>query len=313
MTQNHDNTVSRKGKHLTYSERCQIAILKKENYSNRQVADVLGCVPQTINNEIKRGTVTQLNRQNQNGKVYDYYHDVYDADAGQAAYEKNRLNCGRRPLWADTDAFIEWADDMMLLEKWSPDVVVGFARKHELFDPAIIPGTTTLYQWIDRGIMKTKNMDLLEKLSRKPKSSRHGNRPNKRVLGKSIEERPEAADTLRGHSEAGREGCRIGQPSGPTAERTGWCVLRPAVQDGYLGQRLGVRGTARCLAGCGKHLLQPPLCFLGARDERKPTQADSPFHPQGQPNRQRERKPNLADSALDERLPAKDFGLCNAA
>ena len=38
MTQNHDNTVSRKGKHLTYSERCQIAILKKENYSNRQVA-----------------------------------------------------------------------------------------------------------------------------------------------------------------------------------------------------------------------------------------------------------------------------------
>ncbi|OTO49645.1 hypothetical protein A5874_002079, partial [Enterococcus faecium] len=102
-------------------------------------------------------------------------------------------------------------------------------------------------------------------------------------------------------------------PSGPTAERTGWCVLRPAVQDGYLGQRLGVRGTARCLAGCGKHLLQPPLCFLGARDERKPTQADSPFHPQGQPNRQRERKPNLADSALDERLPAKDFGLCNAA
>ena len=139
MTQNHDNTVSRKGKHLTYSERCQIAILKKENYSNRQVADVLGCVPQTINNEIKRGTVTQLNRQNQNGKVYDYYHDVYDADAGQAAYEKNRLNCGRRPLWADTDAFIEWADDMMLLEKWSPDVVVGFARKHEFVRPGHYP------------------------------------------------------------------------------------------------------------------------------------------------------------------------------
>ena len=30
MTQNHDNTVSRKGKHLTYSERCQIAILKRK-------------------------------------------------------------------------------------------------------------------------------------------------------------------------------------------------------------------------------------------------------------------------------------------
>ena len=60
MTQTHDNTVSRKGKHLSYSERCQIAILKKEGYSNRQVAKVLGRVPQTINNEIDRGTITQL-------------------------------------------------------------------------------------------------------------------------------------------------------------------------------------------------------------------------------------------------------------
>ena len=159
MTQTHDNTVSRKGKHLSYSERCQIAILKKEGYSNRKVAKVLGRVPQTINNEITRGTVTQLKRQTQNGNVYDTYYSVYDADAGQAFYEKQRLNCGRRPKWANTDAFIDWADDKMLNEKWSPDVVVGFARKHELFDCAIIPGTTTLYQWIDRGIMRTKVSD----------------------------------------------------------------------------------------------------------------------------------------------------------
>ncbi|MFL2137191.1 IS30 family transposase, partial [Ruoffia sp. FAM 24228] len=111
-------------------------------------------------------------RQTQNGKVYDTYYSVYDADAGQAFYEKQRLNCGRRPKWANTNAFIDWADDKMLNEKWSPDVVVGFARKHALFDCAIIPGTTALYQWIDRGIMRTKNMDLLEKLSRKIKAGR---------------------------------------------------------------------------------------------------------------------------------------------
>lgn len=195
MTQDYDNTVSRKGKHLSYAERCQIAILKKENYSNRRVAEILGRVPQSINNEIKRGTIFQLKRQKQNGKVYDYYYTVYDPDVGQAAYEKKRLNCGRRPKWADTDVFIDWADEKMLLEGWSPDAVVGFARKHELFDTAIIPGNTTLYQWIDRGVMKTKNIDLLEKLSRKPKSSRRGNRSNKRILGKSIEERPEAVGT----------------------------------------------------------------------------------------------------------------------
>lgn len=190
MTQTYDNTVSRKGKHLSYSERCQIAILKKEGYSNRQVAKVLGRVPQTINNEIDRGTITQLKRQTQNGNVYDTYYSVYDADAGQAFYEKQRLNCGKRPKWANTNAFIDWADDKMLNEKWSPDVVVGIARKHALFDCAIIPGTTALYQWIDRGIMRTKNIDLLEKLSRKPKKISRGNRLNKRILGKSIDERP---------------------------------------------------------------------------------------------------------------------------
>ena len=97
MTQNYDNTVSGKGKRLSYSERCQIVILKKEGYSNRQVANVMERVPQSINNEITRGTITQLKRHTQNGKVYDTYYSVYDADAGQAFYEKQRLNYGRRP------------------------------------------------------------------------------------------------------------------------------------------------------------------------------------------------------------------------
>jgi IS30 family transposase len=195
MTQTNSITNLRKGKHLSYRERCQIAILKKESYSNRQVAKILNRAPQTINNEVKRGTITQLKRQKHNRKVYDYYVSVYDADIGQAKYEKHRLNCGRRPKWADTDAFIEWADNKMLTEKWSPDVVVGFASKHELFDPTIIPCTTTLYQWIDRGIMKTTNMDLLEKLSRKTKPTSQKHCPNKRKLGKSIEERPEQIES----------------------------------------------------------------------------------------------------------------------
>lgn len=46
------------------------------------MAKVLNRVPQTIHNEIKQGTVTQLKRQKQNGKVYDDYISVYDPDAG---------------------------------------------------------------------------------------------------------------------------------------------------------------------------------------------------------------------------------------
>lgn len=195
MTHSNHTTSARKGKHLSYSERSQIAILKQENYSNRRIASVLERAPQTINNEVKRGTVTQLKRQKQKGKVYDYYTEAYDADAGQAAYDRHRLNCGRRPKWADIDTFIEWADDKMLLDKWSPDAVTGFALEHELFDRAIIPSTTTLYNWIDKGIMRTTNLDLLEKLSRKPKVSSLKKRPNKRILGQSIDKRPKEIDS----------------------------------------------------------------------------------------------------------------------
>ncbi|SDL30085.1 helix-turn-helix domain-containing protein, partial [Lacicoccus qingdaonensis] len=80
MTQLHDTTESIKGKHLTKAERAQIKILKQENYSNRDIAARLGRAPQTINNEIKRGTVRQIRRQKQNGKTYDYEYHVYDPD-----------------------------------------------------------------------------------------------------------------------------------------------------------------------------------------------------------------------------------------
>lgn len=69
MTQTNCNINSRKGTHLSYSERCQIAVLKKEDYSNRQIANVLQRAPQTINNEINRGTIIQLKRQNRTGKT----------------------------------------------------------------------------------------------------------------------------------------------------------------------------------------------------------------------------------------------------
>ena len=97
MTQDQFNTVLRKGTHLSYQERCHIQILKKEAYSHRAIAKLLGQSPQTLHNEVKRGTITQLKRQKQNGKTYDYTYTLYDADAGQANYDRQRLHCGRRP------------------------------------------------------------------------------------------------------------------------------------------------------------------------------------------------------------------------
>lgn len=45
MTQLYDTTESIKEKYLTADERTQIAMLKRENYSNRAIADRLGRAP----------------------------------------------------------------------------------------------------------------------------------------------------------------------------------------------------------------------------------------------------------------------------
>lgn len=101
MTQVDSNTNSHKGKHLTFDERSQITVLKKEGYSNRAIARVLKRSHQAINDEIKRGMVTQLRIQKQNGKTYKYYEEIYDRKVGQDTYDHNRLNSGRRPKWAE--------------------------------------------------------------------------------------------------------------------------------------------------------------------------------------------------------------------
>ena len=48
-------------------------------------------------------------------------------------------------------------------------------------------GTIDLYNYVDLGLMETRNHQLPEKLSRRTKH--HRNRENKKVLGRSIEER----------------------------------------------------------------------------------------------------------------------------
>ena len=50
--------------------------------------------------------------------------------------------------------------------------------------------TKTLYNYVDRGILKIKNIDLPQKLRRKPRKDTPTIRTNKKKYGRSIEERP---------------------------------------------------------------------------------------------------------------------------
>lgn len=72
-----------KGHHLSEIERGQIAAWHIEGCSARQIAIRLGVCHQTVNNELKRGRVTQVKRVN-NQK---HYFEIYSPEAAQNRYE----------------------------------------------------------------------------------------------------------------------------------------------------------------------------------------------------------------------------------
>ena len=51
-------TKHEKGKHLSYDERVLIQIRLKDGWSANKIAKEIGCAPNTVRNEIRRGTVS---------------------------------------------------------------------------------------------------------------------------------------------------------------------------------------------------------------------------------------------------------------
>ncbi len=66
-------------------------------------------------------------------------------------------------------------------------------KKNNLFSSDEMVCTKTLYNYVDLGLLTIKNIDLPEKLKRNTKSSNA--RKNRKILGKSIEERPETVNS----------------------------------------------------------------------------------------------------------------------
>jgi len=97
MTQVNTITKSHKGTHLTFADMKQIEACKKINLSHCEIGRLLERSPQTINDNVKKGTVLQVNKQVQKGKAYLYEKEVYFSDVNFRVYEENRANCGRRP------------------------------------------------------------------------------------------------------------------------------------------------------------------------------------------------------------------------
>lgn len=185
------NTESRKGQHLLAEERHEIEVRLKDGWSPYRIAKHLGRAYNTIKNEIARGTVHLYN-----GKV-----TRYKANAGEQQYKENRRNSRRQYKRLAVSPFIEYVEERFS-EGWSLDACAGEALESGKFLRNQIVCTKTLYNYVDNGLIGIQNIDLPEKLSRNTKAKKV--RKNKRILGDSIELRPESVELREefGHWEA---------------------------------------------------------------------------------------------------------------
>lgn len=173
----------KKGQHLTKDERVMIQLRLKDGWKANRIAKEIGCSANTVRNEIRRGTVA----------LYNGHVQRYKASEGQKQYELNRQNSCRHYERYRKGAFIEYVVKHFREDGWSLDACVGRALLDKEFPREEIVCTKTLYRYVDYGLLEIKNIDLPQKLRRNTKA-RH-TRENKRILGRSIEERPKEIET----------------------------------------------------------------------------------------------------------------------
>jgi IS30 family transposase len=193
MSREKNTTPRKKREHLTEAERKTIERMVREGANKGEIARALYRDKSTIKREIRRGSVTQQKFNFKKGERGVYECITYLANEGERVYKQNRLNCGRKNKISACSELVSFVEEKVLgREKWSPDAAIGYAKANN-----IVPGqsfsTKTFYNWVEGGLVTVKNIDLLLKVRRKPKAARV-HRQRKRILGKSIEERPAIVD-----------------------------------------------------------------------------------------------------------------------
>lgn len=194
MSQGNDSTKKRECKHLTQPERETIERMLKLGASKREVARVLRRDLSVVKREVRRGSAEQRTMKRYiSSRIDDLGYTVkkvYFADTGQRVYEENRHKCGARNKVLACIDMVKFVEGKICgPEKWSPDAAVGYAVSRGLFKGKRFT-TKTFYNWVDDGLVGIRNIDLLLKVRRRSKKPRTA---RKRVLGRSIDDRPAAA------------------------------------------------------------------------------------------------------------------------
>ena len=178
-------TEHQKGKHLTYEDYVKIQVRLQDGWSaNRIAVKELHCSPNTVRKIIRQG-MTPL----YHGKV-----QRFKSKTAWQIHKETRSRSCRTYQAEEKKAFLSYVESHFCGDgKWSLDACVGYALAHNLFDRSEMLCTKTLYNYVELGLLGIKNIDLPQKLHRRTKAKRI--RERKRVLGRSIEQRPESVDS----------------------------------------------------------------------------------------------------------------------
>ncbi len=151
MDQSYYNTSSHiKGHHLSFEERMIIQIRLKDGWKAPRIAKEIGCAPNTVRNEIKRGLVS----------LYNGHVQRYKAKEGQSTYESHRQCSSRNKAYLEKQDFIQYVEEHFYNDGWSLDACVGNALESELFTKDQVVCTRTLYTYVDLGLIGIANHNL---------------------------------------------------------------------------------------------------------------------------------------------------------
>ena len=170
MAQN-EYTSNRTYRHLTREKRAQIEVLLQLKLPKSRIAREVGIARSTLYNELARGTVQPLGR---NPEPYTRYF----GDSGQRVYEHRRRNSHCPIKLPKAKKFVSFAVKQILAKHLAPDTICGLASEKGglagekgCFTEMVC--SKTLYNYIERGLLKARNIDLTLKVRRKQHRKGH--------------------------------------------------------------------------------------------------------------------------------------------
>jgi transposase, IS30 family len=179
----HCSKEDKKNKHLTYRDRLRIEMMVKEGKSTGEIGDAIGKHQRTIQREMHRGKVQQLN-----GTTWEYY-DTYDADTAQRKYHLEMEVKGPTLKIGKDHKLCNHIESELKGGK-SPDVIAYEIGNSKDFTVKVC--TKTIYNYLDKNIFLDVDYDDLPYGHYKKNKNKGMNRPSyKNLNGRSIEERPE--------------------------------------------------------------------------------------------------------------------------